>query len=213
MNKSKLSLITAYFLWLLNWLTVNGTFRNFVIYLGKEPNSYTRGFSDIWNIVAALTVAISLFFCEHQIFPVWLVWYRCGAIIVSQGCVLVNTDYYVYNKTPHGKNDSLRWLLVGLLNYAEVILWFAVVYRVYADNFYSGNYSDKIVSLSSSWGCLYYSIVTITTLGYGDIRPIDDFGAKLVTLELSIGIFMTLVVLARFVGLVTNLPTNIEAKK
>lgn len=203
MNKAIISSITAYFLWLLNWLTVNGTFRNLIMSFGGRPDSYTRGFSDIWNIVAALTAAIALFSCGFQIFPIWVAFYRCGAIIVSQGCVLVNTDYYVYD-TPLCKidrADRVRWLLVGLLNYSEVVLWFAVIYRFNACHFISGN---DIVPLSNSWGSLYYSMVTITTLGYGEIRPNDVVGARLVILELTAGVFMALVVLARFVGLAAN---------
>lgn len=34
-------------------------------------------------------------------------------------------------------------------------------------------------------GALYYSIVTITTLGYDDIFPDDDFGRFVVTINLA----------------------------
>jgi len=44
----------------------------------------------------------------------------------------------------------------------------------------------------------------IATLGYGDISPLDPNGAMMVVAQLVLGIFMVLIVLGRFVGLVTN---------
>lgn len=49
-------------------------------------------------------------------------------------------------------------------------------------------------------GALYYSIVTMTTLGYGDIFPDHDFGRFVVTIHLAVALFMTVVILARIVS-------------
>ena len=54
----------------------------------------------------------------------------------------------------------------------------------------------------------YFSFVTLTTLGYGDISPVNDFGRGWVTLEAILGQFYIAVVLARIVGLYTAAQTR-----
>ncbi len=84
--------------------------------------------------------------------------------------------------------------LAGLL-YVEVIMWFACVYRLYANHFTSSN-----VSLTHPLKALYYSVVTMTTIGYGDVSAITTFGFGVVIAQALIGIFMTLLILARLVS-------------
>lgn len=50
-------------------------------------------------------------------------------------------------------------------------------------------------------GNLYFSMTTLTTLGYGDITPIHPFTGMLCTLEALIGQMYVAVVVARLVGL------------
>jgi hypothetical protein len=40
----------------------------------------------------------------------------------------------------------------------------------------------------------------MTTLGYGDVVPVNDIGRALVVLQLGVTVFMTLVILGRFVS-------------
>lgn len=48
---------------------------------------------------------------------------------------------------------------------------------------------------------LYFSFVTITTLGYGDITPVGDLARALVVLEAFIGQVYLVVLVARLVSL------------
>lgn len=48
---------------------------------------------------------------------------------------------------------------------------------------------------------VYFSVITLTTLGYGDILPATPAARSLVMLEVIVGVFYTTVVLARLVGL------------
>ena len=48
---------------------------------------------------------------------------------------------------------------------------------------------------------VYFSVVTLTTLGYGEITPVTPAARSLVMLEVVVGVFYTTVVLARLVGL------------
>ena len=48
---------------------------------------------------------------------------------------------------------------------------------------------------------VYFSMITITTLGYGDMLAVTPGARALVMLEVIVGVFYTTVVLARLVGL------------
>lgn len=52
-----------------------------------------------------------------------------------------------------------------------------------------------------SGGNLYFSLITLTTLGYGDITPVNPFAGMLCSLEALIGQMYVAVVVARLVGM------------
>ncbi|MFH2125159.1 MAG: ion channel, partial [Pseudomonadota bacterium] len=82
---------------------------------------------------------------------------------------------------------GVRWVLLTLINIAEVILCFAVVYHFWGSNF-CGEIQGKIVAI-------YYSIVTITTLGYGEIHPNTYPSHLLVIMQLAYFLFLLLTIL------------------
>jgi len=47
---------------------------------------------------------------------------------------------------------------------------------------------------------LYFSFVTITTLGYGDITPVTPFAKALVIIEVIVGVFYIAILVAALVG-------------
>ena len=49
-----------------------------------------------------------------------------------------------------------------------------------------------------------FSIITLTTLGYGDIIPVGDFARTLVSLESIIGVMYPSIIIARLVGLYSS---------
>src|SRR3989339_114539 len=67
--------------------------------------------------------------------------------------------------------------LSGLIAVLNIL--FTVCYYMFDNQFYGIN--------GSFLSALYFSIVTFTTLGYGDIRPVAPFGQLLVIIEVLIG--------------------------
>jgi voltage-gated potassium channel Kch len=51
---------------------------------------------------------------------------------------------------------------------------------------------------------LYFSIVTITTLGYGDISPLTTEARMIATAEAFVGQMYVAVTIARLVGIYTS---------
>ena len=73
-----------------------------------------------------------------------------------------------------------------LLVYIFLIVIFALLYFVFSD-FFSFPKSDQgEINLFDTY---YFSVVTITTLGYGEIHPIHTFGKILVILQVLSGVF------------------------
>ena len=57
---------------------------------------------------------------------------------------------------------------------------------------------------SASGTMMYYSFVTLTTLGYGDIYPVSDAARILAMLEATLGQLYLVILVARLVGLYTS---------
>lgn len=94
--------------------------------------------------------------------------------------------------------SSYRRLVICLLhNYVELIFLFAMFYRIFEFWFKPGG----SICPQSLWGSLYFSVVTVTTLGYGDITPVNNWGTSLCIAETLIGIFIAFVMLTSFIRL------------
>lgn len=70
------------------------------------------------------------------------------------------------------------------LSYAMTIYLFAVIYRANC-NFDSDAFKPTLESLFTS---TYFSIVTIATVGYGDILPVSTFARFMVSIEILSGV-------------------------
>lgn len=55
---------------------------------------------------------------------------------------------------------------------------------------------------------VYYSFVTLTTVGYGDITPAGFYAQSFAAFEAVLGVLYTVILLSRLVGLHASRPTN-----
>jgi hypothetical protein len=81
-----------------------------------------------------------------------------------------------------------RSMLLLFFNYLEMVFAFAVLYR-------TGNYLNK--PLLQWFDAVYFSIVTSSTIGFGDFYPITAFG-KLVVCTQSLLVLMYVVLFLNF---------------
>lgn len=85
--------------------------------------------------------------------------------------------------------------------YLLMALMWTFIYRL-LENLYPGSFAVAHDGLRSAENVyLYFSLVTITTLGYGDITPIGSQAIALSVLEAITGQIYLVVVVAWFVGL------------
>jgi len=89
--------------------------------------------------------------------------------------------------------SSERSILFALFNYLECIVLFSLVYLAIDNQFKP--------CLNNHWSlALYYSIITITTLGYGDIEPTKWLARMVSGVESLVGIFFIALVIAFFLS-------------
>lgn len=101
-------------------------------------------------------------------------------------------------------------LAAALCAYAVLVLFWASAYSlvetVVSGSFsYSGDAAGVPQVMHFGFGdsmmSIYYSFVTITTLGYGDVTPVTAFARTLAALQAFFGQAFVAVVVARLVGL------------
>jgi voltage-gated potassium channel Kch len=167
------------------------------------PQLRTHGWVDVWVLlnlaISVLTLLLATHFGPSCSVAIALVIYgaiRIFEIVVYQAKVVLFDPYRQPRLISDFAVRSYRRIVVlALHNYLETVFWFAAIYSVFRYAF-----GEKAQVLSSAIGALYFSMGTMVTLGYGEITPTDDYGRAVVFVHLLVAIFMTLVILARFVA-------------
>jgi len=127
----------------------------------------------------------------HPLAPSWLLFLIVIYRLVDAFNYRLSILFVDRYKANWGLRSLARSLILILINYLEIIVCFAVLYL----NTNSVESTTKPgLLISNPLDALYFSTVTITTLGYGDFVPGNDTARILVTLELIFGfIFVALV--------------------
>ncbi len=122
---------------------------------------------------------------------------------------LFNSIFFLFSKIKkcvtellEKKDTTISDLNILILAYGSSILLFTAVYLwlpFFIDNPFKGiaSFGDLalINYLLAIVDCLYFSVVTITTVGYGDIYPIHWISKLVTTLEILTGLSIMTVVL------------------
>lgn len=134
-----------------------------------------------------------------------LVCYRLVDGLNYRFCIIFVDRY----KQGWGLRSLNRSLILLFLNYLEIVLGFAVLYLV------TESVGDGTVPISGRLDGLYFSVVTITTLGYGDMMPLGATGKTLAMIETIMGFVLVVLVIGTFltgVRDIHNLPQDPETK-
>lgn len=169
------------------------------------PGSLSARFVDAWVLGHLLLALLAVVFVSH--FPKhWislaLVTYgvaRVFEITVYQTNVLLFDEY---RARKNGKDYAIegyrRIVLLLLHNYVEIILWLAGAYTAFADQF---NHKWQ-EGAGTALGGIYSSFITMTTFGEFDLTPKSEIAALILLFHSAVGLFMTLLSLARFISLI-----------
>lgn len=112
--------------------------------------------------------------------------------------VLVHAAFNLVRRIFERPEVGVQQVVAALATYVETALAFSFTYLGVARAMGQDFFSDGIAGQMSDF--VYFSVVTITTLGYGDLTPATDLGRSLVMLETLIGQILLVVLVAYLVG-------------
>jgi hypothetical protein len=119
--------------------------------------------------------------------------------------LLVISIGYIFRYVLFSKKITTDILFASMVNYLLIAFFFARIYA--AIDFaqpHSFSYSDDLLSADGtllSTHFSYFSLVTIATLGYGDIVPLHPLAQTLAAIEAVIGQFYVAMVVAWLVSM------------
>ena len=116
-------------------------------------------------------------------------------------CLLSFTVGVVLNLIVRQDATNLNLLSGAAAVYLLLALIWALSYRFIGD-LAPGAFNGLSPDHHSSWTqYLYFSLTTLTTLGYGDITPVNPFARIWVTFEAVVGVLYVAILVARLVSL------------
>jgi hypothetical protein len=121
--------------------------------------------------------------------------YICGLIVF--GFAVISILNYIFTQ----ETVTRQTISAAVSVYLLMALMWTFIYRL-LENLYPGSFAvahDQLLGAENIY--LYFSLVTITTLGYGDITPVRSQAVALSVLEAITGQIYLVVVVAWFVGL------------
>jgi len=151
------------------------------------------------HIYMALLLAAPMFIATwlshlHQNIDLFVFGHLFGAILVGFLIkLLVNFIFFQ-------KEVTKEVIYAAVVVYLLLALLWAFAYLT-LDYFYPNSFTFPEVSATNFYRYLYFSFVTITTLGYGDISPLTQKAGSLVILEAVTGQIYLVVIVAWLVGM------------
>lgn len=169
------------------------------------PSAITARFVDIWVLSHLFLSIAAVFVAAYSPYPVFGYFFmgygflRTFEIVVYQTNVLLFDEYRVVKAGGDYHLEGYRRIVILLLhNYFEIIFWLACTYTVMAANFEHKWQSGT----GTVFGGIYSSFITMTTFGDFDLMPKTTAAAFVLLFHATVGLFMTLLSLARFISLI-----------
>lgn len=194
----------------LSWLSIFQPIR-LIFPKAKEPSAV-----ELW-VLGNLVLSLMLLLLYDA--PGWRWWewilvaysgIRIIEIVIYQINVLMFDAYRVRRAGQKYKVHGLRRLVLLLLhNYVEVIFWFAIIYRHLANQFSLA----EAASMDSYFESTNLSFYTMTTFGRSSANPTTSTTSMLIQIQAAIGLFMSILILARFIGIIPQPETADKLEK
>lgn len=208
-SRKKDSFILDFWCCIFEWL---GKISVFNVVRKVLPGPVSWRFVDCWVLGNLLLSIAAVFLVNWQ--DIWP-WLSCVLLIygllrvfemsVYQANVLLFDEYRANKKAALSGNKTEEYIIKGyrrivlllIHNYFEIIFWLGCTYSVLESHFdrkWAGGEGTAL-------GAIYSSFITMTTFGEFDLEPKTDWAAVILLFHATIGLFMTLLSLARFIGM------------
>jgi hypothetical protein len=191
--------------------------------LGKEHNQYIINISFVLllaasvfitckkkkSIILSFCLAIPAVLCDNIILfhysDVVAIGYHVFTVLFL-GYIIFNILKYIFTRS----QISFNTISASLCAYLLLAVVWALVYsliEIVSPGSFNFSFSVEADSILMNYGgeqmdiALYYSLVTMTTLGYGDITPATATTRMFAAIEAFIGQLYLVVLVARLVGM------------
>jgi DNA polymerase III epsilon subunit-like protein len=153
------------FFYLQNYTTISGYIRSIFYFSGnkkKFPNFIT-----CWIILLLIVIIILYLLNVNNAIVLFIFIYRLWEILIVNFWMFLFQRRSQSISASRNEEDNIRFIFLLIIQYFTLIFCFAGLNRyIYSIN---SNSFNVIYDTSMTW--LYHSVVTLTTLGYGDIVP------------------------------------------
>jgi hypothetical protein len=169
-----------------------------------------------WSIKMSVIILISFIFyytanfvINHQISTIILPY----CLVLLACCKVSYLLYSTYKKIIESANQNLafhKFLFFVLMNMSLAICSFAAdFWNIYALNHsYFEGINPEFTTFEQIFECLYFSMLTYSYFGYGEILPTTIPSKLLVMMEVGLAFLTMIFVLADFIGLKESLKEN-----
>jgi hypothetical protein len=141
------------------------------------------------GIAMAVLVVIGTFSSERRI---------QGVVSIAVGLVLAIATVAILRRILEHDYITLRQVVAALAAYVQLALTFALIYSGVAALSTQPFFAEGDLVIPGSY--LYFSVVTVSTLGYGDLTPVTGVGRTLAMIETLFGQILLVVLVAYLVG-------------
>ncbi len=154
--------------------------------ISGKKNILTRKIcNELWVIVKILFYIVALYI-DGKKYLYWICIYLIAeTLCYLLGLIFLSTEY-------KGTASYKRNLLIAIINYIEITLGFAVVY------YYA--FRDAIYGLKNSIDAVYFSIISATTIGYGDMYPTTNLAKMICASQAVISFLFTVLIIGIFLS-------------
>lgn len=121
-----------------------------------------------------------------------------GAVALIVAATLGYAAFLLLRRIFEQRRIGIREVVASLDAYIQIAMLFAFVYGAVASATTESFFTDGRTGQIGDF--VYFSVVTITTLGYGDLAPATNVGRSLVILETLLGQILVVVLVAYLVG-------------
>lgn len=158
-------------------------------------------FSETYVLVRfAALIVIFVLSAPHYHFVYAAIVIYCLADGLNYRLTIIFVDRYAND---WGLRSLNRSLILLFINYAELIVGFASLYLISVS--IGSKENVAVTPVASHLDALYFSVVTITTTGFGDITPINSIGKSIMMVEALAGVVLIVLVIGTFLTGVNNI--------
>jgi voltage-gated potassium channel Kch len=161
--------------------------------LGQNPSLATPG--RVLGTLALITTWASLSMTGG--------WFVAASRSIVAGFFLLTTVQLALYLARAQTADS-KIVLASICGYLMIGLGFAIIFEL-MEAVRSGSFAlTNPDAIDQTGEFIYFSLVTITTLGYGDITPTAPLARSLASLEAVIGQFYVAIIVAKLIALLVT---------